>query len=205
MGAGIWASRVAGCGLVLWLCGAAVASGDASLLVEPQEVVGGEGSDARAVTEEQVAVKAASLQHRVRPVKDGVFETASLLREAERRSSTIRRLVGALNRTDIVVYIELAPSVPNRSGRLTFIAANRAFRMFRISLDMRNHVDDQIKWLGHELAHALEVGLAPDVRSESSMKKLYARVGRRVDGGPDYETAGAEETGRLVKAEISER
>ncbi len=205
MGAGIRASRVAGCGLALWLCGAGVATGDASPLVEPQEVAGGEGLSARAVSENQVAAKAVSLQRRVRPVKEGVFETASLLQEAERRSSTIRRLVAALEQTDVVIYIELAPSVPNRSGRLTFVAANRSFRMFRISLDMRNPVDDQIKWLGHELAHALEVGLAPDVRSESTMKGLYARIGRRVDGGPDFETAGAEQTGRLVKAEISRR
>jgi len=204
MGAGTWTSRVAGWGLVLWLCSVPAIRAEALAVLEPQEVAGGSAPVADAAREDQ-AVQPVSLQHRVRPIKEGVFECASLLQQAERRSPTIRRLVAAIEQTDVVVYVELAPSVPNRSGRLTFMAANRAFRLFRISLDMRNQVDDQIKWLGHELAHALEVALAPDVRTEASLNKLYARVGRRVDGGPDFETYGAEETGRLVKAEIAKR
>jgi len=204
MGAGTWASRVAGGGLVVLLSGVATAGAGALAGPEPQEVASSPAPVVDAGGEDQ-AVRRASLGRRVRPIAQGVFEAASLLQEAERRSPTIRALVAALEQTDIVIYVELAASVPNRTGRLTFMAANRSFRMFRISLDMRNQADDQIKWLGHELAHALEVAMAPEVRSEASLKQLYARIGRRVDGGPDFETHSAEETGRRVKEEISKR
>ena len=55
MGAGIRASQVAGGALVLWLCGVLAASAEASALAEPQEVFVGARSDAKAVSEDQVA------------------------------------------------------------------------------------------------------------------------------------------------------
>ncbi|MBE3099802.1 MAG: hypothetical protein IMZ44_22015, partial [Planctomycetes bacterium] len=143
---------------------------------------------------------------RVRPIAQGVYETATLVQEAARRSPTVRTMLAALDQTDLIVYVELAPSVPNRSGCLTFLTARGGVRMLRISIDMRNIVDDQIKWLGHEMAHALEVSQAPEVRDGASLAALFARIGRRVNAnGSDYESAGAEEAGRQVKAELAGR
>jgi len=134
-----------------------------------------------------------------------VFDAESLLREAERRSPTVRALVASLERSDVIAYIQVSPSLPNRTGCLTFLVATESARLVRISIDLRNRVDDQIKHLGHELAHAIEVSRAPEVRDEQGMRQLYERIGWRVHGGPDFETDGAVETGWRVEVDLSKR
>jgi len=141
---------------------------------------------------------------RVRPVRQGPHEAASLFDEAVRRSPTIRRLVAAIEHTDVIVYIERVPLRRGR-GQLTLMGAGHGSRWLKISLDVRNEGDGGIAWLGHELAHALEVARARQVQSQTSLKMLYMSIGRKSIDEEVYETDGAEATGRLVALELSGR
>lgn len=193
---------VAACVLFLWLsCGSA---GDAALaLADSQRTEGMPASAAETGGEVPLAPGPSPLR-RVRPVQQGVREAASLLLDAERRSVTVSGLLAALEQTDLILYVERVPSA-RHPGQFAAMADGRGFRMFRISLDARIPPDDQVKWLGHELAHALEVAQAPGVRGPAGLKLLYLRIGRRVGEGDDYETDGAEATGRRVAAELSNK
>lgn len=177
-------TRVAGSGVVLCLCGVPTMTLDATPAAGRQE--------------------AQAPLLRVRPVRDGPHEAASLFDEAVRRSPTIRTLVTAIEQTDIIVYIERV-QLHHRAGQLTLMGASHGFRWLRISLDVRSEGDGRIEWLGHELAHALEVAQARRVQSQASLKMLYMSIGRKSFDGHAFETDGAEATGRLVALELSGR
>ena len=55
--------------------------------------------------------------------------------------------------------------------------------------------------LAHELRHALEVGMAPEVQDADTFKALYAAVGRTANAGR-YETDAAQEMGNRVRKEL---
>jgi hypothetical protein len=152
------------------------------------------------------AIAQGSTCRHVRAMGEGGCAAAVLLSEAERRAPTIRAMVAALEQRDVIVYVQLAMAVPSQTGRLTVVPTAGAMRIVKIEIDVRNCPDDRIVWLGHELAHALEVSMAPEVRDDVSLAKLYARIGRCTDGrGAAYETEAAKQAGRRVKAELAPR
>jgi hypothetical protein len=106
---------------------------------------------------------------------------AATLQKGLERSTRFERLVGALEASDLVVYIQTAPL--RTRGLLTFMAATPAGRLVRISLDSKSMEPCIIGLLGHELQHALEVAGAPDVRDQKSLEQLYARIGERSSSG----------------------
>ena len=129
----------------------------------------------------------------------------SLIAEGLNRSRTFASLVTAVNRTDVIVYIESGRVLPTSIvGRLLLAAGPEGTRYLRIQVSGHPRSNDMIALVGHELRHALEVAESPEVRDESGLIALYQRIGHPTSTGAthQYDTVAAQDTGRRVKAEL---
>jgi hypothetical protein len=127
----------------------------------------------------------------------------ALLAEGLHRSHTFGALVTALNRTDVIVYIEAVMTLPKDTmGRLTMVPGGGEFRYLRVQIRADLSRRDAIALIGHELRHALEIA-ATDVRDTTSLIKLYERIGHTSIGEHAYDTEAARDTGRLVRRELA--
>jgi hypothetical protein len=98
-----------------------------------------------------------------------------LLQDGAARSTTISRLLHALESSNVIVYVETG--VLDRPGRLLFVTAGPDCRFLRISIRVPGRDADLIAWLGHELQHAVEIAAAPEVRDQNGVMDLYRRIG----------------------------
>jgi hypothetical protein len=132
--------------------------------------------------------------------------TAFLLTQGLQRSTTIRALVAALEQRDVIVYIELQPSLRRRlAGTLTWITATPEHRYVRISINPELNTVLAIATMGHELQHALEVATATEVRSDVAMEKFYrlhGDISRAQATG--WDTEAARMTGEHVRRELAD-
>jgi hypothetical protein len=55
--------------------------------------------------------------------------------------------------------------------------------------------------LAHELRHALEVGMAPEVHDATTFRAFYTAVGKTANAGR-YETDAAQAMGERVRREL---
>jgi hypothetical protein len=125
------------------------------------------------------------------------------LAEGMRRSTTLARLVAALERTDVIVYIEQVLALPaNTEGRLMLLTKCTAQRYLRIQVRATLATDEVISTIGHELQHALEVADAPGVRDAESFRKFYERAGAGFSPAGSYDTQAAQIAGRKVRFEL---
>jgi hypothetical protein len=139
---------------------------------------------------------------RVRPLRPDDRRVAALLQEAPLRSQTVDKLLAAIERSDVLVWVELREPLPNRSGQLTMVSAGHGYRYLLVSLDSRNMGDERIGWLGHELMHALEVAGAPDVQDAASLRRFFARIACTGDSDRGFETTAAIDAGHAVRADV---
>jgi hypothetical protein len=139
---------------------------------------------------------------RVRPLRRDDRRVAALLQDAPLRSPTVAGLLASIERSDVLVSVELREPLPNRSGQLTMVSASHGYRYLLVSLDSRNRGDEWIGWLGHELMHALEVAGAPDVQDAGSMRRFFARIACTGSADAGFETTAAIEAGHTVRAEV---
>ena len=141
---------------------------------------------------------AAARLSRIRPANPRL---AALLAEGLARSTTFSRLVEALERSDLFVYLDTGSlSVPSQ---LQFAVATSAGRYVRITLNDGPQLEDHlVAWLGHELQHAVEVAGAPTVRTPATLKRFYASFAHRMSDEA-WCTPGAQRVTGLVLAELS--
>ena len=129
---------------------------------------------------------------------------AAILAEGMRRSGTFAHLVLALDKSDVIVYIESGRLMPaSIAGRLLLAAGPEGHRYLRIQVGGQAGSIDSIALVGHELRHALEVAESPEVRDEASLIALYERIGHHSTGTHHYDTAAAQAAGRKVRAELA--
>jgi len=127
-----------------------------------------------------------------------------LVAEASRRSPTVRALILALDKTDVIVLVELENRYGMTPGALYFSGLAHGTRWLRIVLHVSMKPVEQIGQLAHELQHAREVAMVPDVTDAASLGRLYERIGYSVGKG-EYETDGACETQRRALADLGVR
>lgn len=126
-----------------------------------------------------------------------------VIAEGLRRSGTFAQLVLALNKSDVIVYIETGRGLPSTiSGRLLLAAGPDGQRYLRIQVAGITRSNELIALVGHELRHALEVAESPDVRDERTLIALYERIGHSAGGSHRYDTAAAQDAGRQVRIEL---
>jgi hypothetical protein len=124
----------------------------------------------------------------------------ALLAAGSAHSRTFRDIVEELQRSDVIVYVDLRPlALP---GQLQIIPTASGYRYLRISVRTPGLATERVAWLAHELWHALEIARAPEVRDSEGLQRLYERIG----GGGRYtdrlESSAAQETWTRVLREL---
>jgi hypothetical protein len=128
----------------------------------------------------------------------------SLLVLGARRSRTFASLIAALNRTDVIVYIEPVSNLPaTLAGRLMLLPEAAGQRYLRIQVGSLASSRDLISTIGHELQHALEIAEARGVRDQRALVRLYEQIGRAGSAAHSYDTAAAQRAGRRVRTELA--
>jgi hypothetical protein len=126
----------------------------------------------------------------VRGLRTGVYDAAKLIDDASRACPTVRGLVDALDRSDVVVLVEVRGGVSNGRAQMTMLNSRAGVRWLRVAVDGGHQWRQQAAFLAHELRHAVEVAGALDVQDPAGMGRLYGRIGYPLGGG-HYETAAA--------------
>jgi hypothetical protein len=123
------------------------------------------------------------------------------LRKGVARSATFRDLIDALNRADVIVYVESTGRMRTGfsaylSHRLTTAGRHRYLKV----LVSRELVRDRLAGvIAHELQHAREVADAAGVRSSAEMRALF----KRLDSGGCVLIRSCSETIAAVRLEAA--
>jgi hypothetical protein len=129
---------------------------------------------------------------------------AALIEEAADRSLTFRRLVGAIQATNGVVYVEHGRCGRGRRACLPLAMAVAApHRILRIVLEDLEPGTEAIGVIAHELRHALEVLEEPGITSGDLMYFFYKSHGSW--RGESFETVAAVNAGNAVRQELRKR
>ncbi len=130
-------------------------------------------------------------------------EAAQLLDEARRLSPTVRRLLAELERSDLIVYLQVQPGRLVHTGTTAVLGSGVAVRYVKVDIYLY-FVSDSIPWLAHELQHAVEIASAPDVRDADGVIRLYKRIGDPGQHGlHSFETVAAIDVRNQVLAELA--
>ena len=129
------------------------------------------------------------------------------LSEGERRSLTFHRLRQAVERSDLVLYIEPGDCTCQAARScLSFVTSTGGVRYVRVWVSLRQIQLDLVEHIGHELRHAVEIASAPEVISDVTLRRLFegrAHSSCRVPCG--YETEDAQLAEAAVRAELHPR
>ncbi len=136
-------------------------------------------------------------------VRPATVSAERLLADGTRRSYTIARLIDAIERSDMIVYLQLATPPQGWSTshlRLIGTGSDRRWRYASVLIDVRLRTDERLEMLAHELQHVTEIAEARDVRDERSLEEFYLRVGMPGEHEHSYETRRA----LLVQMQVGE-
>jgi len=128
----------------------------------------------------------------------------AIVEDGVSRSATFRRLVETLDASDVIVYIGPKFRREALAGYLAHrLTAAGTLRYLKIALDINGPRDRVVALMAHELQHAVEVAVAPEVRDSERMVRLFERSSLdNVCGGNCYETRAAIEVQETVFAEL---
>lgn len=127
-----------------------------------------------------------------------------LIARGMKGSRTFARLVDELNKSNVIVYIQVTRDVPvGLDGRLAFMTSVGPLRYLHAQVRDGMPTDLLLATVAHELQHALEVAQHEDVRDAEGLASLYERIGIRAHDHKRYDTAAARITGRRVRQELS--
>jgi hypothetical protein len=137
-------------------------------------------------------------------VRSSIPRIAALLSEASTRSQTFRGLVGSIERTDGIVYVEPGVCLHGVRACLSLsISAAGSFRILRVLVNMATDVVQLMATIGHELRHALEILAEPQVRTAQQAYLFYAR--EAATSRDVFETRAAIQAGLAVEQELARR
>jgi hypothetical protein len=125
----------------------------------------------------------------------------ALLSEASVRSKTFRGLVGNIERTDGIVYVEPGRCRHGVRACLSLsITAAGGFRILRVLVDAATDVFELMATIGHELRHALEILTERTVRTTEQAYLFYTR--EAATSRDAFETRAAIQAGLDVEREL---
>lgn len=126
-----------------------------------------------------------------------------LIERGRQRSPTFAALVAALDRSDVIVYVEITDQLAfGLEGRLALATTAGPLRYLRAQVISGLGADETIAVAAHELQHALEVAADPRVRDGDGFALLYARIGMHGVRADRYDTLEAQRMGRRVRNEL---
>jgi hypothetical protein len=121
------------------------------------------------------------------------------------RSATFRRLVAALNESDVIVYVEPKRTRQALGGYLAHnIVAQGEYRYLHIVVEISGSQRRLVSLLAHELQHAVEVAQTPDARDAESLERMFSRLAIKFGCGGTtcYETQAAKDVEYTVLEEL---
>jgi hypothetical protein len=130
--------------------------------------------------------------------------SAAVVIEGLERSTTLRSLVDQLEARNVIVYVQVQPSLKGRlAGSLTWITAAGRYRYVRVSWSPELSMSLAIATLGHELQHAVEVANEPSIVSAETLEAYYRRHGISMRTHNGWDTLAARDRGDDVRREIA--
>jgi hypothetical protein len=129
-------------------------------------------------------------------------QAAALLAAARAQSPTVAALIGDLEATDVVAYVQLQMFAASQTAATSFLAAGGGLRYLVMRLPLPNSTPVLIALLGHELQHAVEIGRSPRVRDEASLRSFYQEIGLDHAAVGRFETEAAIATTHRVRHEV---
>jgi hypothetical protein len=158
------------------------------------------GRSRRAARAERIETMLTDPARRVRALDPTL---ATFVADGVRRSYTFGRLLEAIEEMDLIVYIVPNAQMPlSLAGRLMVVPAAHEQRYVRIEVAPHGTAEETIATIAHELQHAMEVAMAPDVRDDEGLAALYKRIGHGTGGNHSYDTTAARDIGRTVRSEL---
>jgi hypothetical protein len=131
-------------------------------------------------------------------------DARDLLDTAVARSLVVRSFVERLERSNVVVYLQLPGDSEAQAPRsqLTFVAFAAGTRYLLVQVHPWRTVPiERLALLGHELYHALEIAQVPGVCDQVTLRALYRHIGHEYASGR-FETEPARVAGQRVRAEL---
>jgi hypothetical protein len=144
---------------------------------------------------------------RNRHVRSNNATILALVEKGEIRSETFRNLLGAMDATDVIVYVEPQSKLRGLGGYLAHhMTATGQLRYLRAIVKFPDADDHFTALVAHELQHAKEVADASDVRDDEGLRRFFERSGHTFDCGERecYETQDATNVERVVLSEFRE-
>ena len=121
------------------------------------------------------------------------------------RSATFRGLIAALDKSDVIVYIEPKLARQALGGYLAHnITTAGSYRYLHVAIETAGSAGRLIPLLAHELQHAVEVARAPEAVDSESLERLFDRLAVRFGCGGTTcsETQAAKDVERIVGEEL---
>jgi hypothetical protein len=126
-----------------------------------------------------------------------------LIQTGIRRSATFAALISALNKSNVIVYVQETRDLPpGVDGQLAVTTGLSPQRYLRAQVLSGLGTTEMIAVVAHELQHAIEVAEHDEVRDSHSLATLYKRIGIEARRG-HYDTLAAQTTGWRVRVELS--
>jgi hypothetical protein len=135
-------------------------------------------------------------------------EIRRILQAGLSTSPTFRRLVAALDDSDVIVYVEPKLARKGLGGYLSHaIVAAGSYRYLRVAVETAGPPHARVPLLAHELQHAVEVSRAQAVRDAESVERLFRTLAipHGCSDSGCYETQEGTDAERLVRTEMSPR
>jgi hypothetical protein len=124
------------------------------------------------------------------------------------RSATFRRLVAALDESDVIVYIEPKTTRQNLGGYLAHqVVARGGYRYLRIAIETKGAEGRLVPLLAHELEHAVEVAQSPEALDADSLQRVFTQLAVKFGCGGTTcsETQAAKDVEHMVSEELKSR
>ena len=121
------------------------------------------------------------------------------------RSATFRDLVDALDKSDVIVYVDVKTTRQALGGYLAHnLSVAGGYRYVHIAIEATGASRRLVPLLAHELQHAVEVAQDPRARDERTLKGLFERLAIKFgcDGTTCSETQAAKDIEAAVRAEL---
>lgn len=137
-------------------------------------------------------------------VRGATPEVNKLIARGIKRSRTFANLVEELNKSNVIVYLQVTRDIPvGLDGRLAMMATVGPLRYLHAQVRENLPMDLLLATAAHELQHALEVAQHEQVRSADDLAVLYQRIGIQGHDHKRFDTEAARDTGRRVRQELS--
>lgn len=125
-----------------------------------------------------------------------------LIAEGMTDSPTFAGIASQLLSSNVVATVEPALQLrTGLSGFMAFITRTPKRRYVRIYFNPKLQRHQAIAIIGHELRHALEVAMHPEVVNQSTLRAMYLVVGH--GEGDRWDSDGAVEAGRTILHELT--